>query len=262
MPLERPNFMSGRRTRLGRSRPRFAFTLLELLVVIAIMAMLAGLMLPTMAQVRITARSAACRSDVRQMVLALHMYTHENNGWIFPQRQDFPGEGRLWWFGFEANGGPAAEGQRNLDRTRGRLWPYYQHTDSIEVCPSFPVQSPHYKPKFNRNWTTYGYPQQLMNPVAPTNTTQIRDTSQTLAFADSAQINVFQPPATPSNPMFEQWYYIARFEQTVAYLHDRQANAAMFDGHVRTIEPQFGLNEIFPEAPVGRPPNDVVIQVK
>ncbi|MDP6058516.1 MAG: hypothetical protein QGH33_06470, partial [Pirellulaceae bacterium] len=164
-------------------------------------------------------------------------------------------------FGFEGDGGSSTEGHRILDRTRGRLWRYYEASDSIDVCPSFAIDSSRYKPKYKTNWSTYGLPQKLANPASPTTTQQIHQPADTLAFADCAQINTWQSPASATNPMFEQWFYIARSLETVHYVHNRHANASMFDGHVQMLIPEFTLNETFAEAPVGRPPSDVVIQV-
>jgi prepilin-type N-terminal cleavage/methylation domain-containing protein len=67
-----------------RARHRRAFTLIELLVVIAILALLAALILPVLAQVRESARQTACRSNLRQIGLALDLYRQDYNG--FPPR--------------------------------------------------------------------------------------------------------------------------------------------------------------------------------
>ena len=37
---------------------------------------------------------------------------------------------------------------------------------------------------------------------------QIRQPAGTALFADAAQVNDFQDPATPANPMLEEWYYL------------------------------------------------------
>lgn len=243
------------------SRPGAAFTLIELIVVIAIVAVLTALLVPGLSNARRAVRTTACASNARQMSMALQMYIGDNDGWVFPLREQIVSSGTLWWFGFEPSGGPKAEGSRILDRTRGRLWPYYQMSDSIEICPEFALESGHYKPKFTANWTTYAHPLPLMNPAAPTRAGDIDEPGRTVAFADSAQINFFQAPASPANPMFEQWYYISRLEKTVHYVHGERANASMFDGHVRILEPQFGLNRLFSEAPVGRPPLDVLTRI-
>ncbi len=64
---------------LKESRFKAAFTLIELLVVIAIIAILAAILFPVFAQAREQARQAVCTSNVRQIGLALQMYTQDND---------------------------------------------------------------------------------------------------------------------------------------------------------------------------------------
>lgn len=54
------------------------FTLIELLVVIAIVSVLAALLLPAMVGSKERAKRTACRSNMRQLALAIHLYGGDN----------------------------------------------------------------------------------------------------------------------------------------------------------------------------------------
>lgn len=66
------------------------FTLVELLVVIGIIAVLIGILLPSLSRAQRNARRVACMSNARQLIAAVIMYAGENKG-KFPGGPGFVG---------------------------------------------------------------------------------------------------------------------------------------------------------------------------
>ena len=68
---------------LGNDLPRRrSFTLLELLTVIGIIAILAGILLPSLSSAQERARRSQCNNNLRQIGLALEVYASGNRGWL------------------------------------------------------------------------------------------------------------------------------------------------------------------------------------
>lgn len=60
------------------SRPLAGFTLIELLVVIAIVALLVGILLPSLAKARVAARQVKCLSNMRSLATAQMAYANDH----------------------------------------------------------------------------------------------------------------------------------------------------------------------------------------
>jgi len=258
-----------------RSGPGRGFTLVELLIVGAIVGVMAAMIAPAVVAALAAADRTVCASNLRQIGLATKMYLNDNGGWFFPlyDPPDAHADGRYWYFGREPNGSPAlGEGNRILDRTQGKLYPYLGEGDAL-ACPAVPFRGP-YKPKYRGEPWTYGINRYLSSHPSPMkgnvngngncHFTQIRaaDASRTAVFADAAQVVTHLPPASPSNPMVECFPYIEPEKRYVQFRHRGKANVLFADWHVDAVGPAEGsLDPRIPAARIGYfDPDEVLLK--
>ena len=76
----------------GEPAARKGFTLVELLVVIAIIGMLVGLLLPAVQSAREAARRTECKSNLKQVGIAMTMYLDRKSRGKFPDAAILPSE--------------------------------------------------------------------------------------------------------------------------------------------------------------------------
>lgn len=232
------------------SHPRRGFTLVELLVVIAVIAILASVLLPALASARRSAVTARCTSNLRQFGLASQMYWDDHDGAAFRYRGGVTNGGDLFWFGWLERG---TEGRRRFDPTPGALWPYLA-AQGVAVCGALRTYAPDFKPKAAGGTGGYGYNLAL---AAPFDQPQVRIgvvrvPTEFAIFADAAQVNDFQAPATPDHPLLEEFYYVTTNEPTAHFRHGDRANVAFADGHVALQRPESGsFDPRLPHARVG-----------
>ena len=113
--------------------PVHGFTLVELLVVIAIIGVLVALLLPAVQAAREAARRAQCTNQVKQLVLAMHIYHDSNN--------HFP---RAFTGAWRSNTHPPSDSLNLFRDTRGghdfawgaRLLPYIEQNALAELSAS------------------------------------------------------------------------------------------------------------------------------
>ena len=203
------------------------FSLIELLVTVAVIGILASILLPVLSGGKQRARAAGCGSNLRQFVMAAQMYWDDNNGNAFPYAGATTSDGTYYWFGLLGQG---PEETRSFDATASPLYPWLGA--GVDFCPAFDYSSPQFKLKASAPTCDYGYNSSIYGP--PLNLRKLAAPARLAFLADSAQVNTFEAPASPGNPMFEEWYYIDNEpdQPNGQFRHQQRANAVFVDGHL------------------------------
>lgn len=238
-------------------------TLVELLTGITVIGVVAALMLAVIPGLKSMSESATCAASLRNLAAAVHLYAAEHDGSVPPYYTTAENGDRIWYFGRETAASIASpEGARFVDQEAGPLYPYIRSVGSIQICPSFPYGNDYWKPKWQG--ASFGYGLNLMlspfrssdpgSPPVPTPVKlhSVHKPSKTILFADTAQVNTFQAPASASNPLLEEFPYVDNNSRTYHFRHGGKANAVFLDGHVEAFSPWNGtLDTRLPQEKIG-----------
>jgi len=237
-----------------------AFTLIELLVVIAIIAILAAILLSALNRAKIAADSTACRSNLRQLTLALNMYVQQ--GGTYP-----PWTEELWTGLTPFVGAPYPTDNYAFNNS-GVLSSYLGPPRSVFACPGYNrVQG-----VFARDFGSYGY-NQFGNggrngfdwlyglgvvdpdPGTPTWATiprregQVANPSDMIAVVDAVlwQLNSITFGSLRLSWLFDHWscyteIMLGQPDDPVVHAyrlrHGAKWNIGFCDGHVENLKPK------------------------
>jgi len=141
----------------SRSQARRAFTLIELLVVIAIIAILAAILLPVLEKAEERAQEIQCVNDLRQLMIAWHMYADDNRE--YAPNEDYDNAYPRWVCG-------DMRGQTTPAKPGAIAYPGIDATNTLLlVDPDYSVMGPYIKnPKIFKcpadlsTWSTINSP--------------------------------------------------------------------------------------------------------
>ena len=228
-----------------------AFTLIELLVVISVIALLTAILMPALGAARSQSRALACKSNLRQLVIANIGYATESDDFYVPAASDMWDKAGLhrWHGQRDALGDP-------FDPLRGPLIAYLAD-GRVKECPlkvEF-VKGQGWNTNFERGGGGYGYNmtyigsrtsqsavggvQAWKDSYAKTaRMTEIAAPAMTLMFADTAMANdqnslieysFAEPPFTVYNGRPVTEFYMS---PSIHFRHRGQANVGWADGHI------------------------------
>ena len=213
-------------------KTRTRFTLIELLVVIAIIAILAGMLLPSLSKVKSHAYGTQCTSNMKQLGYGFMMYRQDNEDWLPSYQQNEPPNNILWINLLEPYGCGKRIGCRVVDTRK----------DSLLICPGMRDD---FKIMSNLQYS-YGYNGTISNHYNPGDTIyypkrqRIKHTyhpSEFFLVGDTQHPCALALDVLPSSTY---WYCLLQTR------HNSQAAMVMADGHA-----EMRKNEDIPEVFTG-----------
>jgi prepilin-type N-terminal cleavage/methylation domain-containing protein/prepilin-type processing-associated H-X9-DG protein len=196
-----------------KMKTRNGFTLIELLVVITIISILASMLLPVFAQARKKGQQAVCMSNLRQLGLAVNMYTQDND-------EAFPGAD---WASETGN-----PGDPNFQIKSGGLYSYLKN-DGVYMC------------RGDQNALIYRVSYEMNEEIMNRSFGAIDDSCSTVLLLDAAvddcifsvrlNSDPMPPPETPI-PVFSKDFPASNIPNPMNAVHLDVCNTLFADGHV------------------------------
>jgi len=233
------------------------FTLIELLVVIAIIAILAAMLLPSLARARGMAMKSSCQGNLKQCMQAIQLYGQNNSGWMCVYDGAYQ---TFWRFSDEMHKNLGITASEPYSLNGVFYYPdcegFHPENRRITTCPSTFSGDMIWRDNSSYgsamwNWgSDYDYPDdgsevylsdsgywwQMDRIASPTSFVMLADSAYTESYSSSANA-----PQGAECVLFLRKKGTNLPEYTVCARHGEVGNLAYGDGHVGDTNDRSGL---------------------
>jgi len=228
---------------------RRGVSMIEILIVSGMIAVLASVLLPSLASARVSAKAMVCKSNLAQVARANLYYADENDSTYCAGAEAMrPTRARRWGINLTRWYGTRPNRHAPFVPEGGPLTPYLGGDGRIRQCPAFPAEEiARESHGFETAAGGYGYNNAfigrqvhreasgeytVLSDAGGARTHSVKKPTSTVMFADTAfagsallEYSFVEPRYHPENPRF-------RADPSIHFRHGGQANIAWVDGHV------------------------------
>lgn len=223
------------------------FTLIELLVVIAIIAILAGILLPTLQQARNRGYGADCAAKLREIGSASTSYAGDNDGYFMPSSFASVKLGTAPWFLHMLDGKRLSAGSFHCHANKKNIEASTKSVSDLTINQYRDYDELMGHPRtlqYNMRLGYYSSPTKLVYELEKAATLE-KSSQSVMAFCTVRGVKSSYAAGGYLPPLYIQQYAKNPVTYNYAPLHGKMYNVAFCDGHVRAVTAEEYKDELY-----------------